>query len=290
MARFFEIFLLIGFGFGFLGSDCSSVTTEPETPVTVAPAADLTIVVNAVAGGNSFAIASWNQSTDHSKTDFKGYIIVTYEVDSVGVNISKFDSVVVLKTESRKRNIASISRFKRYKTYVYAVNNSDKLSTPISSIIYAGVFYNNDGIIDEFKDTSPAKSGYGWNPSTGVGVQYSFALANFSNIDLHMRMDGTVLTFYSPKQGDSRARSTKYFQVPGDKQSAFDLVEGLTEPILSKISVIKDNVYLLKTQDNIYIKLWVKNIKTTGSGVSAYQTVEFDYKVQPIVNLKVVKR
>lgn len=288
--KLFTILILLGFGFSFLGSDCSTGTDEPVTPVTVAPAADLTIIVDAVAGGSSFAIANWNQSADHSKSDFKGYVAVTYEVNAFGENVAKFDSALVLKIESRKRNITSIARHKRYKTYVYAINNANKLSIPIGSVIFAGVYYNNDGIIDEFKDPSPARSGYGWNPSTGAGIQYSFASSQFPNIDLHMRMDGTVLTFYSPKQGDSRARDTKFSQVPGDKQAAFDLVEGLTEPNLSKVSAVKDNVYLLKTQDSIYVKVWVKNIKTTGSGTSAYQTVEFDYKVQPIVNLRVVKR
>ncbi|MBM4175074.1 MAG: hypothetical protein FJ213_02725 [Ignavibacteria bacterium] len=289
-SKLFSILLLFGLSFSFLGSDCSTGTDEPVTPTTVAPATGLTIAVDAVAGGNSFAIANWNQSADHSKSDFKGYIVSTYEVNLMGENISKFDSTLVLKTESRKRTINSIARGKKYKTYVYAVNNANKLSIPIGSIIFGGVYYNNDGIIDEFKDPSPAKSGYGWDPSTGVGTQYSFASANFSNIDLHMRTDGTVLTFYSPKQGDSRARDTKFSQVPGDKQFAFDLIEGLTEPNLAKISAVKDNVYLLKTQDEIYIKVWVKNIKTTGSGTSAYQTVEFDYKVQPVTNFRVVKK
>ncbi len=288
--KLFSILLVFVLGFSFLGSDCSTGTEEPITPTTVAPAADLTITVDAVAGGSSFAIANWNQSADHSKSDFKGYIAVTYEVNAFGENISKFDSALVLKAESRKRDITSIARGKRYKTYVYAVNNANKLSIPIGSIIFAGVYYNNNGIIDEFKDPSPARSGYGWDPSTGAGTQYSFASTNFTNIDLHMRMDGTVLTFYSPKQGDSRARDTKFSQVPGNKQTAFDLVESLTEPNLAKISAVKDNVYLLKTQDSIYVKVWVKNIKTTGSGTSAYQTIEFDYKVQPIINMRVVKR
>ncbi len=283
------LLILFTLSFCSIGSNCST-NTEDNPPVSVAPATNITVVVNAVAGGNSSAIVSWDKSADDSNADFNGYVAITYIVNSAGESQSRFDSVLVLKTESRKRTLTTINRGTRYKTYVYATNNNGVLSSPISSVIYAGVYYNDDGIIDEFKETGSAKSGFGWDPSSGVGTQYLFDSTHFVNIDLHLRMDGTVLTFYSPKVKDSRARDTKISQVPGTKQAAFDLVEGLVEQNLSGIAAVKDNVYLLKTQDSIYVKLWVKNIKTTGFGTDAYQTVEFDYKVQPIVNLRVLKR
>jgi hypothetical protein len=280
--------------FAFTAADCSK-STGPEQPVSNPPnpPANVYVVVDAVAGGNAFAIISWDKSPQHDDTNFKGYIVVTYIVNQMGDPQSTFDSAFVPKIESRKRVIQNIQRGIRYKTYVYAVNQDNKRSIPFGTVIYAGVYYG-EGMIDEFKLTGTAKSGYGWNPSTGQGSQYSFGQSNYPYIDLHMRIDSmsNVLTFYSPnvKAAYPGARVTKFAIVPKTAQDGFDLVEGLEEPTLSAVSVVKDNVYLLKTQDNIYVKVWVKNIKITGSGTDAYKTVEFEYKIQPIVNLRVVKR
>ncbi len=280
--------------FIFTAADCSK-STEPEPPQSKAPnpPANVYVVVDAIAGGESFAIVSWDKSPQHDNSDFKGYIVVTYTVNQLGEPTNTVDSVFIPKIESRKRTISNIQRFVRYKSYVYAVNNDGKRSIPFGTVIYAGVFYG-EGMIDEFKLTGPAKSGYGWNPSTGAGSQYSFGQSNYPYIDLHMRTDSAsnVLTFYSPnvKAAYPGARTTKFAVVPKTAQDGFDLVEGLEEPTLSAVSVVKDNVYLLKTQDSIYVKVWVKNIRTTGSGTDAYKTAEFEYKIQPITNLRVVKK
>lgn len=278
----------------FTGADCSK-STQPEQPQTQAPnpPANVYVTVDAVAGGESFAIVSWDKSPQHDDANFKGYIVVTYVVNQLGDPQSTFDSAFVSKIDSRKRVIQNIQRNVRYKSYVYAVNNDGKRSTPFGTVIYAGVYFG-DGMIDEFKLTGTAKSGFGWNISTGVGTQYSFGQSNYPFIDLHMRVDSAsnVLTFYSPnvKASNPGARVTKFSVVSKTGQDGFDLVENLEEPTLSAVSVVKDNVYLLKTQDSIYVKVWVRNIKTTGSGTDAYQTAEFEYKVQPISNLRVVKR
>lgn len=275
----------------FTGSQCSSDTTEPTTPKVINPPTNVSVTVDAIAGGSSFAIIKWDKSPQHDDTDFRGYIVVTYVVNQAGEPVSTFDSTFIPKVESRQRVVQNIERGVRYKSYVYAVNIEGKKSTPFGSVIFAGVYYG-EGTIDEFKSTGPAQSGYGWNPSTGEGTQYSFGQTNYPYIDLHMRTENNVLSFYSPKVKAAYpgARDTKFAIVSGTGQSAFDLVEGLEEPTLSSVSVVKDNVYLLKTQDSIYVKVWVRNIKTTGSGTDAYQTAEFEYKIQPIVNLRVVKR
>lgn len=278
----------------FTGADCSK-STEPEQPQTQAPnpPANVYVAVDAVAGGESFAIVSWDKSPQHDDQNFKGYIVVTYVVNQLGDPQSTFDSAFVSKIDSRKRVVQNIQRNVRYKSYVYAVNNDGKRSIPFGTVIYAGVYFG-EGVIDEFKLTGTAKSGYGWNPSTGEGTQYSFGQSNYPFIDLHMRVDSAsnVLTFYSPnvKAAYTGARVTKFSIVSKTGQDGFDLVEDLEEPSLSAVSVVKDNVYLLKTQDSVYVKVWVKNIKTTGSGTDAYQTAEFEYKIQPITNLRVVKR
>lgn len=292
--KLLSVLLSLTIYFAFIAADCTK-STEPEQPVSNPPnpPANVSVVVDAVAGGESFAIVSWEKSPQHDDANFKGYIVVTYVVNQFGDPQSTFDSVFVSKIESRKRIIQDIKRGIRYKTYVYAVNQDNKKSIPFGTLIYAGVYYG-DGVIDEFKLTGTAKSGYGWNPATGEGAQYSFGQSNYPNIDLHMRLDSAsnVLTFYSPnvKASFPGARITKFAVVPKTGQDGFDLVEGLEEPTLSAVSVVKDNVYLLKTQDSIYVKVWVKNIKTTGSGADAYKSAEFEYKIQPIVNLRVVKR
>ncbi len=278
----------------FTGADCSK-STVPVQPQTQAPnpPANVYVAVDAIAGGESFAIVSWDKSPQHDDANFKGYIVVTYVVNQLGDPQSTFDSAFVSKIDSRNRVVQNIQRNVRYKSYVYAVNNDGKSSIPFGTVIYAGVYFG-DGMIDEFKLTGTAKSGFGWDPSTGVGTQYSFGQSNYPFIDLHMRVDSAsnVLTFYSPnvKAAYTGARVTKFAVVSKTGQDGFDLVEGLEEPTLSAVSVVKDNVYLLKTQDSIYVKVWVKNIKTTGSGTDAYRTAEFEYKIQPITNLRVVKR
>lgn len=289
-----SIFIITVLYFSFTASDCSKAT-EPVKPESQAPnpPANVYIVVDAVANGESFAIINWDKSPQHDNDDFKGYLVVTYRVNQLGDPISTVDSVFVPKIESRKRIVTNIQIGVRYKSYVYAVNNDGKRSIPFGTVIYAGVYFG-EGVIDEFKLTGPARSGYGWNPSTGAGAQYSFAQANYPNIDLHMRLDSAsnVLTFYSPnvKAAFPGARITRFAVVNKTGQAGFDLVEGLEEPSLAAVSVVKDNVYLLKTQDSIYVKVWVKNIKTTGTGTDAYRTAEFEYKIQPITNLRVVKK
>lgn len=293
-SKLVSLLVLVTIYFTLIGADCSK-STAPEQPQSQAPnpPANVYVVVDAVAGGESFAIISWDKSPQHDNSDFKGYIVVTYTVNQLGEALTTVDSVFVPKIESRKRTIQNIQRFVRYKSYVYAVNNDGKRSIPFGTVVYAGVYYG-EGMIDEFKLTGTAKSGFGWNPSTGEGSQYSFGQANYPNIDLHMRVDSAsnVLTFYSPnvKAAYPGARITRFAVVSKTGQEGFDLVEGLEEPTLAAVSVVKDNIYLLKTQDSIYVKVWVKNIKTTGSGTDAYKTAEFEYKIQPITNLRVVKK
>lgn len=292
--KLLALLLVLTLYLSFTGANCSK-STEPEQPQTQAPnpPANVYVAVDAVAGGESFAIVSWDKSPQHDDQNFRGYIVVTYVVNQLGDPQSTFDSAFVSKIDSRKRVVQNIQRNVRYKSYVYAVNNDGKRSIPFGTVIYAGVYFG-EGVIDEFKLTGTAKSGYGWNPSTGEGMQYSFGQSNYPFIDLHMRVDSAsnVLTFYSPnvKAAYSGARVTKFSIVSKTGQDGFDLVEDLEEPSLSAVSVVKDNVYLLKTQDSIYVKVWVKNIKTTGSGTDAFQTAEFEYKIQPITNLRVVKR
>lgn len=292
--KLLALILAVTLYFAFTGADCAK-STEPEQPQSQAPnpPANVYVAVDAVAGGESFAIVSWDKSPQHDDSNFRGYIVVTYVVNQMGDPQSTFDSAFVSKIDSRKRVVQNIQRNVRYKSYVYAVNNDGKKSIPFGTVIYAGVYFG-EGMIDEFKLTGTAKSGYGWVPSTGVGTQYSFGQSNYPFIDLHMRVDSTsnILTFYSPnvKAAYTGARATKFAVVSKTGQDGFDLVEGLEEPTLSAVSVVKDNIYLLKTQDSIYVKVWVKNIKTTGSGTDAYRTAEFEYKIQPITNFRVVKR
>lgn len=289
-SSFISSFLIITFSIYF--TSCKENVTEPDQPKPAPnPPANVYVTVDAVQGGESFAIISWDKSPQHDDPDFKGYLVVTYRVNNLGEPISKFDSTFISKIESRKRTLANIGRGIRYKSYVYAENQEGKRSIPFGTVIFAGVYYGM-GEIDEFKLTGPARSGFGWNPATGQGTQYSFGSANYPYIDLHMRLENNVLTFFSPdvKAGTTGARKTRFSLVPKTKQEGFDLVENLEEPSLASISVVKDNVYLLKTQDSIYVKVWVKNIKTTGTGTDAYQTAEFEYKIQPIVNMRVVKK
>ena len=93
-----------------------------------------------------------------------------------------------------------------------------------------------------------------------------------------MRYEGG-LKFYSPINYLTGGKTTLY-SVVDTGQAAFDQTT-LDEPTFSVVDVAANTVYLIKTQEGYYIKVWIKNISFANNVNTAY----FDYKVQPIIDL-----
>jgi hypothetical protein len=283
---FLFIIALLASSFMFIGGDCGTESDPPAASSVAAPTG-VNLLVDANAGGGSFAVISWTHSADQGDADFSHYRVVTYTVDSAGTVQSTFDVQDNVPKTSTTQIVNSISRGTRYRSYVWAVLSNGTRSDSVATRIYGGVYFNNDGSIDEFSSNGAAESGFGWDPNSGAGTQYAFTSSNFAFIDLHLRSDaGNNLLLYSPNvQGGNK---TTLLGLVGAGEAAFDKTD-LEEPTLTSISVAANNVYLLKTQENNYIKVWVKAVNNVVS-VPPYDNVTFDYKVQPIEGLRVVKR
>jgi len=267
----FTVLTFITLGFMFSGGDCGTDSEEPPATTVAAPT-NVKVSLNQASG--SFATVSWTHSSDQSRGDFAGYYVVTYKVDSAGTIISKFAEANVDKS-SAFQPINSIIPLNRYRSYVTAKLSNNVKSDSVATIIYAPVLAS-EGKIDEYMTTGNAQSGFGWETLFGIGTQYAFTQGNADLIDLHVRDDGTGLTFYSPNAYSPGTRTTLLGLV-GQGQTAFDQTV-LNEPVNNSLPVIADNVYLLKLESGHYVKLWVKTIQT----ISGYRQISFDYKLQPI--------
>lgn len=270
---------------------CGDDSTDEPVDITVLnPPSGVKVKIYSASGTS--AQVSWTESSDEGLSDFKGYVVVTNKVTAAGAKIERADSAVVLKSESNFHIVPlDPNRASYYKTVVYAITDDNKKSQSAESIIYAGVYEDISRTIDQYSATAQsANSGFGWDASTGLGTQYAFSSTNASNIDLHLKMVGSTLTFYSPDAATnpalSGARTTKIGLV-GTGQTAYDKAENLDEPNMASIAVAVDNVYLIKTKDNIYVKVWVK--KAQAESGHTYQTVTFDFKIQPIAGFRVLK-
>jgi hypothetical protein len=260
------------------GGDCSTENeNRPSPPGTVAPPEDVNLIVNAnPGGGESFARINWAASIDESKTNFRGYRITTYALD----NDNDIDFVFEIRSVNKGVNnytVQSINRNQKYKSVVHAELNDNTQSAFVETPVYGGVYYNNNGSIDSHINEN-SLSGYGWNIQSGNGNQYLYSDNNSNLIDLHVRETQGMLFFYSPDFFETNYRSTKIVSI-GLGQDAFDQTE-LPEPDKTGIQISDETVYLLKTAEGYYIKIWVRDI-IQGS-------IKFEYKVQPIEGLKVL--
>lgn len=292
--KFFLFFLLLTVSCVIFLEGCSKSDsgTEPVTPGSPAPPTDVRVALSAISGGGSIARISWTKSTDNTSGDFAGYYVITNKVDTTGTVLSRADSALVVKSDSAFHNVSlDPGRNTWYQTRVYSVKGDGTKSQAASSVIYAGVYEFTNQTIDEYSATNnSALSGYGWEPFLGVGTQVAFNSGNAARIDLHMRMDGAAMKFFSPnnsKLNYSGGKNTKIALI-GTGKAAYDKAEALPEPNLNEIEVLPDNVYLIKTNAGNYIKLWVKSLEKV-SGHS-YFTATFDYKLQPFAGLRVLKR
>ncbi|RPI72175.1 MAG: hypothetical protein EHM47_08845 [Ignavibacteriales bacterium] len=282
---FYSAVLLSVISFVFLGGDCSTDNDPDPVPDSVAPPNSLSLSVDAIPGGNSYALISWTASPDENDDNFKGYRIITISLNASGQILSTFEERELPKNP-KSYQVLSINRGTRYKTYLLAELENGTKSDSLETKIYSGVYYNNDGIIDSYTaGPSNSKSGYGWSALTGVGTQYTYTAANSSLIDVNLRLLENELFFFSPDVFINGYKHTVYSLVGAGLQ-AFDETE-LQEPNSSIIKVEQDNVYLVKTEENYYTKIWVKEVTNNPEG---YFTVEFEYKVQPVEGLRLVKK
>lgn len=288
----FTVLLILFITGLFFAAGCNSSDsgTQPVPGNQLAPPTNISVSLSGASG--TAARVTWTKSTDNSAADFAGYYVITNKVDSVGTNLGKADSALVVKTDSAFHVISlDPSRSTYYQTKVYSVKGDGTRSQAATSVIYAGVYETTGATIDEYSTiASAAKSGYGWDPFLGLGTQLAYSAGNAAKIDLHLRMDGAALKFFSPnnsKVSITNGHNT-LISLLGTGKAAYDKAEGLAEPALNELEITPDNVYLIKTQGGIYVKIWVKSVGKAGS--NSYNTVTFDYKLQPIAGLRVLKR
>ncbi len=268
----------------FLVTGCGDDDSTGPIDDSINPPSDVKVVIDATEIGGSIAQITWTSSTSEANSNFRGYVVITDTTTVDGTTLGRVDSTFLNKSESDFKNISNLERGKYYQTRIYSLGNDGRNSNTVESIVYAGV-YARSGVIDEYSPAyNTAQSGYAWETLFFGGSKLSFTSANFNFIDLHLRVMSGKLSFVSPKLVEPAARQTFYEELAGTAEAAFDKAEDLPEPTKTQIEIKVDKVYLLKTQDNYYIKIWVKEINQ-----GDFKTVNFDYKVQPISGFRVLK-
>ncbi len=265
---------------------CGS-STGPA-PVVVAPPTNIQLSLDAIQqGGISTATVTWTASTSENDANFSGYGVTTYQLDSNDKIVSLFADKLVPKS-THAWIVNNIQRGVRYVTYVKSELTDGTLSDSAATKVYGGVYYNNDGQIgDQDSQDGSILSAYGWNVSSGNGTAYSLSEANASSIDLYCRYRAGIY-FYSPDQYLADGKTT-LFGLVGTGSDAF-YQTNLSEPQYSSIEVQQGDVYLIKTEQGNYIKIWVTNIQQITNANISIDVVSFEYKVQPIANLIMVKK
>jgi Fibronectin type III domain len=301
MNKLRKLFILSFFSlliFSLTGGDCGKQTTGPIALKKVAAPQNIKLSLGATpldssVSPSSYAVVTWDASADENNTDFRGYRIITEELSSsnqVKLNLEE----KALAKSAKTYTVNGIQPMKRYKTYVIAEltdgTRSDSMDTPV----YGGIYYNNNGSIDSYTSSGNSQSGYGWDITTGEGTQYTFNQANSKKIDLHLREESTGALFFKSPDYLDELSGTSY------KYTKMDLIgygqEAFNETVIAKpdslfrteAPVSKDGVYLIKTQEGNYIKIWVKDYQQTGT--PPYYNVKFYYKVQPVAGLRILKR
>lgn len=279
----FSLLILLILILPILAVNCKLVENPPgATAVT-----NVTLKINSDSTGTqSAAIISWDASADENKTDFSGYSVVTYQLDANDNINSTFDRVNLSKS-THSYIVDSIGTGVRFKSFIFSRLNDGTKSDSVGTIVYAGVFYRTDGIVDQYQpgDQTQIVSGYGWNLQTGAGYNIPYLSENANFIDMQMRQNSSgILVFSSPALFAPGTRTT-LFNLVGQGQDAFDLTS-LDEPAAFSADVDSNNVYLLKLQEGNYIKVWVKAIRFIANAVPPFYNVIFDYKVQPIPELR----
>jgi hypothetical protein len=285
---FLPVFMLITIG------GCSQ-TTEPPTAVVASPK-NIKLALGATpldssSSSTSYATVSWDASADENNTDFRGYRIVTVELNSSNqVKLNLEDKA--LDKSVKSYTIDDILPMKRYKSYIVAELSDGTRSDSIGTPVYSGIFYAKNGSIDSYTSSGNSQSSYGWNTTTGEGTQYTFNQPNSQKIDLHLREESTGILFFKSPDFLDELNGTNYrytkMNLLGYGQQFFDnaILSNPDSLFRTEAPVSIDGVYLLKTEEGNYIKLWVKDIQQTGNPV--YFNVKFYYKVQPISELKVL--
>lgn len=290
---YFYALVVLFLSYLFMGGDCGTDNEDPGPPKTVAPPVDLSLKIGADpigTAGSSFAVVSWSASTDENNSDFRGYRVITVELNANNQFVSVYNEQALSKSV-HTYTLPAIGVNTKYRSYVTAELTDGTRSDSLETEIYAGVYFNTNGSIDSHTSSGNSQSGYGWDINTGSGTQYTFNQANSNKIDLHLREETTgILFFKSPDFLDDFAGTNYRFtrmNLIGYGQETFDEYTA-DEPDRTEAPVSEDGVYLMMTEDGNYIKVWVKSIEQTGN--PSYFNVIFDYKVQPIAALRVVKR
>lgn len=280
---------LLIFTLPFIGSDCNSENNPPAPTTGVTPPQNVSVVLTSdTTGQQSAAVISWAASPDESMNNFYGYRLVTYRLDNNGNIISTLENDSIPKV-THSFTIGPIGTRVKFQSFIFSQLDNGTESDSAGTVIYAGVFYRTDGTIDEYQqgDSTVIKSGYGWNTVTGNGMNLFFDTENAANIDINLRAgEGDSLTFFSPSVFSPGIKSAKLMRIGTGEEAFSETI--LPEPTADSVRVDTNNVYLIKTQEGYYIKLWVKSIHYVAGSIPPFYNITFDYKLQPIAEFRLL--
>jgi hypothetical protein len=300
MNKFKMLFYILFSAFVFFSltsGDCGKQTTGPSPAKKVAAPVNIILVLTSTpldssSSPSTTAIVSWDASPDENSSDFKGYRVITLELNS-NHPATVFQEQALGKS-ARSHQVNNINVLTKYQTFVIAELTDGTSSDSIKTPVYSGIFYNTNGSIDSYTSSSNSLSGYGWDVTNGEGTQYSFTQQNSKKIDLHLREESTGSLFFKSPDFLDELNGTDYkytkMNLLGYGQDTFDgtTIDKPDSLFRTEAPVAKDGVYLLKTEEGNYIKIWVKDITQTGN--PAYFNVQFYYKVQPAAGLRILKK
>lgn len=274
---FFHLAVSLILVFVFTGGDC---LTDNNPYRKIAPPRSVNIVLGETSGSQSSVRVSWVKSDDSDDTDFNGYSVGTYELNVSNQVVSQYRFNTIASDTSI--TISPVEKGKRYISYVTSLSKEKRNSDSVATKIYSGVYERTSKELSN----NILRNSFGWNTNNGSDSVYSLNNNTTLFVDIVLNIQGTSIYFVSPNQFPPGSRATR-MEMIGQGLSKFNDTE-LSEPLfLNPLLVEEDNVYLLRTQENFYIKLWVKDISIS-SGLPAEIKVTFDYKLQSIAGLLVL--
>lgn len=285
MLRIAGTVLLLGLMGALLVAGCGEDTEKPEEEF--APPTALRIVG---AGTDAIAI-SWGRSSDEGLGNFEGYIIYWNANSSLAsLQPPNFPATAksdtVLKGEPKSYTVQDLDQGTKYFIHVRAYKSNGDYSRGTNEIDAAP---RPEGTGTIYEKAAPTGNNSGFDFS--AGQSFSFVIENRDNIDIYL---GTVNTndsggdlyLKSPDQVQSAndwSSRASFIKDEGtaDTRAEYDEVTTTTDSgWLKKAAVLLNHVYVIKTPENNYAKIWITAI----SGTSGTRTITFQWAFQPITN------
>jgi hypothetical protein len=271
--------LLLLAGLGLAG--CSEDSEKP--PEEFAPPTLLAIT----AVGAASVSLQWGGSSDEPLDNFEGYIVFWNPNSSIA-NLTpdlfpaSVDSITVAKG-TLAATVTGLAQGTKYFFHVRATKTNGDLSRGTNEV-NAGPRPGGTGIIYEKAAAAGNPSAFDFSTGREISfviekrdscdVYFGTALANDASADPYLKSPHIVV---SPNDWSSRNTKIKDLGFTSDWDSFTTTSDTGWQ---DKAALSQNHVYVLKTPENNYVKLFVTQI----SGTYPNRTVTFDYAFQPIAN------